>query len=219
MVYLSCALPEGVSVQNVACFVFVALGVAFASVFCWQCRCRSGYLTMHLRPPNAPSPYRFFVFCSRKKACIREDAKSSPSPMGDQEFRDFLADHVILEDEPAPLRSKGAEKAVTDAFEAFDQVRVGDFDSPNLSTLQAALSFSSLFMYLSLSLDFLSWPFHLSYLVVGFNCFDCAVGDMHVFSGSHRNADSSPRSLWTAWCLMNEIRQTCSWFLIYHLAV
>lgn len=45
--------------------------------------------------------------------------------MSDQEFRDFLAAYVVLEDEPAPFRSKASEKATTDVFDAFDQVRVG----------------------------------------------------------------------------------------------
>lgn len=42
--------------------------------------------------------------------------------MTDQGFRDFLAAHVVLEDEPAPLPSEDADRAVAGAFDTFDRV-------------------------------------------------------------------------------------------------
>lgn len=41
--------------------------------------------------------------------------------MSDQEFQAFLTTHVVLEDEPFPLRGKVAEVAIADAFGLFEQ--------------------------------------------------------------------------------------------------
>lgn len=49
--------------------------------------------------------------------------------MTDQEFRVFMATHVILEDQPAPLQGEVAEALIADAFRAFDKVRKGSPDT------------------------------------------------------------------------------------------
>ncbi len=52
------------------------------------------------------------------------EGEEPPPPMTEQGFRDFMATHVVLEDEPAPLRGNAAEKAIVDAFGSFDKVLV-----------------------------------------------------------------------------------------------
>lgn len=42
--------------------------------------------------------------------------------MSDQDFRDFVASHVVLEEEPGPMKGEVAAKAVTEAFGKFDKV-------------------------------------------------------------------------------------------------
>ncbi|CBJ32832.1 Hypothetical leucine rich repeat protein [Ectocarpus siliculosus] len=56
-------------------------------------------------------------------AYMEDGEETSPSPMTDQEFRVFMATHVILEDQPAPLQGEVAEAFIADAFRAFDKVR------------------------------------------------------------------------------------------------
>lgn len=95
--------------------------------------------------------------------------------MSDQDFRDFLAAYVVLEDEPAPLRSKGAEIAVADAFDTFDQVRMRAFASPSLNEHHSGrlvvfvyfLSFLSPLLFLFLSFRFPSKTLKYGFLVIG----------------------------------------------------
>ncbi|CAM9380917.1 unnamed protein product, partial [Ectocarpus sp. 13 AM-2016] len=54
-------------------------------------------------------------------AYTKDGEETSPSPMTDQEFRVFMATHVILEDQPAPVQGEVAEALIADAFQAFDK--------------------------------------------------------------------------------------------------
>ncbi|CAM9737544.1 unnamed protein product, partial [Ectocarpus sp. 8 AP-2014] len=54
-------------------------------------------------------------------AYTEDGEETSPLPMTDQEFRVFMATHVILEDQPAPLQGEVAEALIADAFRAFDK--------------------------------------------------------------------------------------------------
>ncbi|CAM9154523.1 unnamed protein product [Ectocarpus sp. 4 AP-2014] len=54
-------------------------------------------------------------------AYTEDGEETSPSPMTDQEFQVFMATHVILEDQPAPIQGEVAEALIADAFQAFDK--------------------------------------------------------------------------------------------------
>lgn len=93
------------------------------------------------------TPCGFIPMKHYLKAYTEDGEDTSPSPMTDHEFRAFMASHVIVEDQPAPLQGKVAEALIADAFRAFDKVRRGSLDAersavrPPLSALFVGFHF------------------------------------------------------------------------------